>query len=80
VELFAGLGLISFSLYFFAGAYVAARDKKWPSFMPPQMDVLAGIFSIFGERSGAWGGAVVCAIIGLGVLCGGLIAVWKSDA
>lgn len=62
--------MIAFSIYLFAGAFVAIRDGKWPWFMPPQFDLVAGLFGIFGEQSGAWGGAGMLLLFG--VICVGV--------
>lgn len=58
---------IAFGIYLLFGAYSSISNRKWPIFMPPQLDVLAAI-------SGGWDSAIAayitCGITGvLGLFC-----------
>jgi len=64
-----------FGLYLIIGAAFTFFEKKWPIFMPPQLDVIGALFTQFGGSAGIYAGAVLVLICGL-VCC--WIAVLKK--
>lgn len=59
------LVLIAFGLYLLFGAYFLWRYTKWPIFLPPQLDLFGLLFSLFGEKIGAYIGAIFLTVLGL---------------
>lgn len=70
----AALVLIVFGAICLVGAYQSLSSGHWPVFMPPQMDLLAVPLSFISEKLGAWVGAVVAGVVGIGSIAGGLFA------
>jgi len=60
--------------YLLAGAYVAISQKKWPVFMPPQLDCLALLSSVFGEVASAYVAGGISGLLGIFCLIGSAYA------
>jgi hypothetical protein len=66
-------------LYLLAGAFFAISQKKWPAFMPPQLDGVAFLSSVFGEVASAYIAGGVSGLLGIFCLVGSAYAA-RSEA
>jgi hypothetical protein len=72
------LGVFGFGCYLLLGAYFAWVDTRWPSFLPPQFDILGLLFRMFGEEVGARIGAVFLGLLGVFFALGAAVAQARS--
>lgn len=46
------------------GAWRSSADTRWPIYMPPQLDGIAFVASLFSPRIGAYVAGTIAALIG----------------
>jgi len=55
---------LALGAYFMYGAWHSFADAKWPIFMPPQLDGIALVASLFSPRVGAYVAGAIAGLLG----------------
>jgi hypothetical protein len=70
--------LILFGLLCLVGACLSFANSHWPSFMPPQLDLVAVPLGWLSEKLGAWVGGSVAAVVGVFSVLAGLFGTGRE--
>jgi hypothetical protein len=71
--------LVLFGVLCLVGACLSFANLRWPSFMPPQLDLVAVPLGWLSEKLGAWVGGAVAAVVGVFSILTGLLGVGRSE-
>lgn len=66
----------AFGAYLLYGAYCSFSAARWPAFMPPQLDVVALVFSFISDTTSAYVAGAVAALLGATTLGGTIFLVY----
>jgi hypothetical protein len=68
-----------FGAYLLYGAYCSFSGSTWPGFMPPQLDVVAFVFSFISDAASAYVAGAVAALLGAATLAGTVLLVFIAS-
>jgi len=75
----SGAAMCFFGIYLLCGAYSSIANRKWPWFMPPQLDLVAAIFGGWESVSAAYVAGAVTGVLGL-FFVGLAVWAWRAEA